>query len=134
MKSLLLQANRRQLLAGGVTAIAAALAAGSAMAGDAGAPAINASLVLHDQRFPLTVDMQRHLQANGARILPLADDPVRMWRDGLAALLQPRDTRLLGVTRWPEFLLIRGLAAESRRHVRYQRQDAVTGAIVWLIA
>jgi len=135
LKSLLQrQANRRQLLGGGVCAIAATALAGHAIAGEESVLTTNASLVLHDQRFPLAADMQRRLQSNGARVIPLREDPVRMWRDELGALLEPRDTRLLGVTRWPEFLMIRGLAAESRRHVRYQRLDAPTGAIVWLIA
>jgi hypothetical protein len=30
--------------------------------------------------------------------------------------------------------MIRGLAAESRRRVRYQRFDADSNAMVWLIA
>jgi hypothetical protein len=128
------QANRRQLLLGSACIISCTLAPTSAMAAEEGAALPDASVVLHDSRFPLAADLRQRLQLNGARILPLADDPVRMWRDQLAALLQPRDARLLGVTRWPEFLMIRGLAAESRRHVRYERADATTGAIVWLIA
>jgi hypothetical protein len=127
------QANRRQLLVGGSCAIAAL--GGAAIAGEQSVTLTDqASVVLHDARFTLPADVQQRLQSNGARIVRLQEDPVRMWRDELGALLAPPDTRLLGVTRWPEFLMIRGMAAESRRHVRYQRMDASTGAIIWLIA
>ncbi|MEO6186521.1 MAG: hypothetical protein ABIP38_05490 [Steroidobacteraceae bacterium] len=129
------QANRRQLLVGGACTVATALAAGAALAGEEGAAlTASASLVLHDPGLPLEAGLQQRLRANGARLMPLTGDPVRLWRDQLSALLAPRDARLLGVTRWPDFLMIRGLAAESRRHVRYQRMDARTGVIVWLIA
>ena len=57
-----------------------------------------------------------------------------MWRGDLGPILDRRETRMLGVTRWTEFLLIQGLAAESRRRVRYQRFDAATDTMVWLIA
>jgi non-homologous end joining protein Ku len=67
-------------------------------------------------------------------VITLEADPVRMWRGDLAGVLDQRATRLLGVTRWTEFLLIQGLAAETRRRVQYQRFDAATGTMVWLIA
>ena len=132
MKLLQQLQTRRQLL-GGACAMAAAFAADGAGAAETELLAAQPSLLLHDARFPLAHDLQQRLQSSGARIIPLEEDPVRMWRDQ-AALLQSRDTRMLGVTRWPEFLLIRGLAAESRRHVRYQRLDVDSGAIIWLIA
>jgi hypothetical protein len=59
---------------------------------------------------------------------------VRMWRGEHAALLQDPATRLMGVTPWIEFVMVRGLAAESRKRVRYQRFDADSNAVVWLIA
>ena len=130
-----LRTSRRQLLAGGGWAVAtAATVSGTAVAG-ASLPDLagSASVILHDHRFALPADMQQRLSANGARIVALGDDPVRMWRTEIGTLLGQRDTRLLGVTRWPEFLLVRGLAAESRRHVRYQRVDPETGATIWLI-
>ncbi len=135
MKSLLqLQANRRQLLVGSACTLAAALTAGTALAAEEGAAFTDsASLVLHDPHIPLAAGLEQRLRMNGARIIALAGDPVRMWRNELGELLAPR-ARLLGVTRWPDFLVIRGLAAESRRHVRYQRLDNETGALVWLIA
>jgi hypothetical protein len=126
------QANRRQLLTGSACAIAASIASGNLIAAAANA-ATGVSVLLHDPRFALAADLRQRLQSNRARIIALTGDPVRLWRDELGTLLQARDTRLLGITRWPEFLVIRGLAAESRLHVRYQRVDAA-GASVWLIA
>jgi hypothetical protein len=57
-----------------------------------------------------------------------------MWRGEHATLLGDPSTRLVGTTPWIQFVMIQGLAAESRRRVRYQRHDAATDAMVWLIA
>lgn len=131
-----MRASRRQVLAG-----AGGVLAGAAFGGwtdDALAQQIlaadGATLILQARQYRIPDDVQTRLAGRGARVLPLDDDPVRMWRGEWAPLLTQRDTRLLGATRWPEFLMIQGLAAESRRHVRYQRLDAATGALVWLIA
>jgi hypothetical protein len=59
---------------------------------------------------------------------------VRQWRGHQAWLLAHRETRLFGVTRWPDFLIVRGLAAESRRRVRHESLDPATGVMTWLIA
>jgi hypothetical protein len=59
---------------------------------------------------------------------------VRQWRGDQAWLLAHRDTRLIGVTRWPDFLIVRGLAAESRRLVRHESLDPASGVMTWLIA
>lgn len=93
-----------------------------------------ASVVLQDRRLVLPADACRRLAASGVRVLELEGDPVRMWRGEHAAVLDDADTRLLGVTPWIEFVMIQGLAAETRRRVRYQRFDATRDAMVWLIA
>lgn len=100
----------------------------------AGTASQRATVVLQDRRLPVPADIAARLAGNGAKLLELEADPVRMWRGELAALLGSRETRLLGVTQWPQFLLVSGLAAESGRRVRYQRFDAAAGAFVWLIA
>ena len=127
--------NRRRVVAGGVWAAAAATASGTALAGSANLPELagGVTVILQAERFELAAAVQQRLLSNGAQIITLTDDPVRMWRSEGGQLLARRDTRLLGVTRWPDFLLVSGLAAESRRHVRYQRLDEVTGALTWLI-
>jgi hypothetical protein len=107
---------------------------GTAGGGDPSAsPAAN-TVILQDGRHALPDVLRQRLAGNGALLVQLEPDPVRQWRSEFAALLGARTTRLLGVTRWPEFLLVRGLAEESGRRVRYQRMDAASGAIIWLIA
>lgn len=92
------------------------------------------TVILQDGRHVLPDVLQRQFAGRGAQVIALAEDPVRQWRGESAALLAARSTRLIGLTRWPEFLLVRGLAEESGRRVRYQRLDAASGAILWLIA
>lgn len=93
-----------------------------------------AAVVLQDRRLLLPVDACERLAARGVRVIDLEGDPVRMWRGEHASLLANSGTRLLGVTPWIEFVMVQGLAAESRRRVRYQRFDASRDAMVWLIA
>jgi hypothetical protein len=130
-----LRASRREVLA----------SAGFALAGNALLPGTSAAnsmrptlddaalLVLQDPHLPVPADVQRQLDGQGARVVALETDPVRMWRGPQAQLLAARHTRLLGVTSWPNFLMVRGLAEESGRRVRYQRLDAASGAMIWLI-
>jgi hypothetical protein len=133
--------DRRALLQG--TGAAALSAAGTAAVASPGFyPALvervalesGATVALQHRRFALPDATRGKLSANGVRLLDLEGDLVRMWRGEHADLLSARATRLLGVTPWMEFLLVRGLAAESRRRVRYERHDATTDCIVWLIA
>jgi hypothetical protein len=131
-----LRASRRDVLTGAGLALAAsampATSPASALAGVAAEA--GALVVLQDPQLPLPADVQQQLSANGASALQLAADPVRMWRGEHAPLLAARATRLLGVTSWPNFLMVRGLAEESGRRVRYQRFDVANNAMVWLIA
>src|SRR5262245_3506415 len=124
-------ANRRELLAGATLATGGALVTGRAPAADAGLAAVmapgRATVVLQDARQAIPAEVRARLAANGAQVLALEADPVRMWRGAHAALLGDRGTQLLGVTRWPQLLLVRGLAAESGRRLRYQRYDAAAG-------
>ena len=131
------KANRRQFLTGvgGVMGVAtAAAAAGAAPLADPLAAAGSASVVLHDPRIVLAPDVAQRLTTNGARIITLDEDPVRMWRTEVGELLRRADTRLFGVTRWADYLIVRGLAAESRRHVRHEQHHPEGGHFTWLIA
>jgi hypothetical protein len=133
-----LRTSRRAVLAGGAGCAAAAVALGRdatlTQEFAAATAASRATVVLQDRRLPVPADISARLQGNGAQLLELEADPVRMWRGALAPLLASRDTRLLGVTQWPQFLLVSGLAAESGRRVRYRRYDAASDSFVWLIA
>jgi hypothetical protein len=127
--------DRRRFLVGGATAAGAMGLGGTLVAGqETLALASSASVVLHDPRLELSEDVAARIAANGTRVIALTDDPVRLWRSEIGELLREPDTRLFGLTRWADFLIVRGLAAESRRHVRHERLDEASGALVWLIA
>jgi hypothetical protein len=129
-------ASRRRFLTGTgavVGATGVSLATGGPLA-DAASAAGAASVVLHDPRIELPADVAARLRANGARVVVLQDDPVRLWRTEIGQLLQHPQTRLFGVTRWADYLIVRGLAAESRRHPRYEQHHAQSGHFTWLIA
>ena len=136
-----LPASRRQFLQGSVALTGAGALAGAAHAAPASTSAAasllaasKASVVLHDPRLTLDANVVARLAAAGARFIPLTADPVRQWRGAQRELLADRDTRLFGVTRWPDFLIVRGLAAETRRLVRHESLDPATGVMTWLIA
>ena len=129
--------SRRRFLAGagGVAGVAGASAAPTAVqAVDQMTAATSASVVLHDPRIALPGDVAKRLAQNGARIITLDADPVRLWRTEVGALLRRPDTRLFGVTRWADYLIVRGLAAESRRHTRHEQHHPGSEHFTWLIA
>ena len=131
-----LKPGRRQFLVGasGVLAVTAAhTAAHAEQGGDLWQSADARSIVLHDASLALPAAVVARLQANGARIMALDADPVRMWRGQLGASLKHRQTRLFGVTRWADLVIVRGLAAESRKHLRHEQLNADTGFFSWLI-
>lgn len=127
--------DRRQLLGGGlaVTSLAAWPVAAPAASGDL-PQAGRASILLLDERLATPDDLPQGLLSRDTRVVPLQGDPVRLWRDALCASLQQPDARLLGITRWPDLLIFRGLAQEARRHLRQQRFEAASGGFIWLIA
>jgi hypothetical protein len=135
-----LPASRRQFLQGGVAltgagALVAADAARASMSASAALLAASkASVVLHDPRLAIDAQVAARLEASGARFIALAEDPVRQWRGTQRELLEHRETRLFGITRWPDFLIVRGLAAETRRLVRHEILDPASGVMTWLIA
>jgi len=129
--------RRRLLAASGGALVGLATHPASAVAASEGVLDTRSScptVVLQDRRLVLPQDVVERLVGQDVRLLMLEADPVRMWRGEHAGLLTHRNTRLLGVTPWIEFVMIQGLAAESRRRVRYQRHDTTSDAMVWLIA
>ena len=127
--------KRRQFLAGSAVATASGIAASAGNVPVATLDAASrASVVLLDKRFSMDPAIAQRLAGNGAQVIALTDDPVRMWRSEVGELLKQPDTRLFGVTLWADYLIVRGLAAESRRHVRHERHDPEAGTFTWLIA
>jgi hypothetical protein len=130
--------TRREVLVGAAGAVGVAASA-SAAASTALTQAVlsagdGAVVVLFDPAIGIDAALRQSFEARGARFVALDDDPVRMWRGELAPLLADRSTRLFGVSGWPDLLMVRGLAAETRRHVRYEKLDATGEAFTWLIA
>jgi hypothetical protein len=131
-----LRLTRREALAGAGALLAGGVLAGPRGAGQVGAvasPASNQVVVIQGVRHALPEDIS-HLAGHQPRVVQLEADPVRQWRGEQGRLLAARGTRLLGVTTWTQFLLVRGLAEESGRRVRLQRCDAGNGLVTWLIA
>jgi len=134
--------TRRQFVAGAALTGTATLASGGQIAAEPTSltslslesAAQRASVVLHDPRIQIDPAVRARLEASGARFIELTNDPVRQWRGELAGVLADPGTRLFGVSNWPDFLMVRGLAAESRRHVRHESLDPATGVFTWLIA
>jgi hypothetical protein len=127
--------NRRRFLVSSAVAGVAATTAGATMATTATWNAASrASVVLHDARISPPREVLARLGATGARTMALSGDPVRLWRSDAGAVLRDPSTTLLGITGWPELLLFRGMAAETRRHLRYEKLDASSDTFVWLIA
>jgi hypothetical protein len=129
--------RRTMLTVSGALAIAAATTRAAHGPDGQGAQSpvtLRPTVILQDRRVLLPAQLRESLGGNAVPVLQLEADPVRMWRGEHAALLGGAATRLVGITPWIEFVMIRGLAAESRRRVRYQRHDAGADAMVWLIA
>jgi hypothetical protein len=131
--------TRREVLvgaAGSLTAVASvnAAAVGTVLTEEVLGGRDGAVVVLFDPAIGIDAELRLRFEAHGARFIALDDDPVRMWRGELAPLLADRSTRLFGVSGWPDLLMVRGLAAETRRHVRYEKLDATGEAFTWLIA
>lgn len=73
------------------------------------------------------------LSQAGFRTIALQDDPVRQWRDGLGTLAAQSEGPLLGLSNWADYLLVRGLAAEQRKHVMLEVQHSINqpGNVNW---
>lgn len=126
-------AARRRFLASSAAA-AGAIGAPLAQAGAAIDMPAGVSVLLHDRRIGLDEALVQRLTREGTRVIALDDDPVQMWRGELGTLLRDPRTRLFGISRWADLLIVRGLAAETRRHLRHEQLDAEGGTFTWLIA
>ena len=109
--------RRRALAFGGAALVAPALAPAATIV-----PATPAAgIMLFD---PGSAESRRIARAaHGQRLIALTGDPVRLWREQLAAASGP----IGGVTRWSDYLILAGLAAEQGLRVRDERMIAVPG-------
>jgi len=117
--------NRRGALALG----GAAVAAGALPAAAARAPATG--VLLFDPRSAPARALAA--KAQGERLVAVVGDPVRLWRDALADDRGP----VRGLTRWSDYLLLRGLAEENGLRLRSEtRVPGEGGAMIvdWRMA
>ena len=96
-------------------------------------PSTRTALIV-DPRLQLSESSLQPMRANGTVVLQLAGDVVRFWQSDACAILREPGTRILGLTRWSDLLVLRGLAAETRRHLRHEAPDQASGAIAWMIS
>jgi hypothetical protein len=129
--------DRRQFITGGAAGVAATVAGGTSQTGSPFQLWVSApktSVVLHDPRISIPAEVLHRLDANGIRRIALDGDPVWFWRSAAGVVLRDPSTTLLGITSWAELLIFRGLAAETRRHLRNEKLNTATGAFIWLVA
>jgi hypothetical protein len=128
--------DRRHFITGGAAGVAATVAGGAELAGSPFQVWISApttSILLHDPRISVPAEVMHRLDANGTCRIALEGDPVWFWRGAAGAPLRDPSSTLLGVTGWADLLIFRGLATETRRHLRYEHLSS-GGTFVWLIA
>ena len=107
-----MELDRRGVLALGGAAVAAAPALGALPAGRGSA------VLIFD---PASVEARAlAAPAKGYRLVALTGDPVRLWRDGLAEHRGP----VAGLTRWSDYLVLRGLAEEGGLRLRSEERVA----------
>lgn len=129
--------TRRELLAGaGVVLAGSALRSGNHAARGTAALSSSTGATFIIEGVPPAVARKAlsGLTQVSAPVIRLEADPVRQWRSPQGAQLAARGARLLGATTWPQFLIVRGLAEESGRRVRFQHTDGPSGTITWLIS
>lgn len=62
------------------------------------------------------------LDKAGLQLRLLGDDPVRQWRDGLGSEAGRAGLPVLGLTSWPDYLLLSDMAREHRKRVQLVMQ------------
>jgi len=119
--------DRRTMLAFGGATVAAGLVPAAATAGRTQA----AGILFFDPASATARAMAR--QTRGQRLIALAGDPVRLWRDTVDA----RESTVGGITRWSDYLLLRELAAEHGLRIRreeYLRSAGQPMLVHWAAA
>lgn len=111
--------DRRTLLAAG-----GAAAAMGAIPATAGAPAASGVLLFDPGSAEARAEAAT---ARGQRLIALDGDPVRIWRNALAAHRGP----VAGLTRWSDYVVLRSLAEERGLRIRNEERVAVMrGAMI----
>ena len=82
-------------------------------------------LVLYRESDTHSIAFADMLSRAGLKAVALTDDLVRQWRDGLGNLARKAGVPILGLTNWPDYLIINGLAAEQKKRVQLELQHSV---------
>ena len=82
-------------------------------------------LVVFRDDEPHAVTFVDILARAGLITRPLGDDPVRQWRDTLGSEAGRAGVPLMGLTSWPDYLLLSGLAREHHKQVQLVMQHVV---------
>ncbi len=123
--------GRRQLLNTGVAALSAALVARTGVLTAPVMPTL--SIRVFDPTIPAARELAQSAGPWGAQVWALEGDPIRFWRQ----LPVSGARQISGFTRWSDFVLLRGLAAEQRMRVRHERDLSSTlggSLFAWEIA
>ena len=81
------------------------------------------ALVIYDSRLPRSVAFARSIAAER---LDIAGEGARRWNT-LRKALPPG--RIIGLTRWSDYVLVRGFAEEQRK--RLTREERLGDLLVW---
>jgi hypothetical protein len=106
--------RRAALGLGGAALLAPAVAS-------AGTTPRASGILLFDPASPQSRTIAR--TAHGQRLIALEGDPVRLWRDTLRDAPGP----IGGITRWSDYLILRGLAAEQGLRIRQEDHVRMAG-------
>ncbi len=104
----------------GVAALAA-VAASSDTAVLAKQPRV---LALYQERDAVSVAFATALQQQGIQVQALGTDIVRLWRDQLRVQVVRDNIRLVGLTPYTDYFMLKGLAAEERIFPKFEARQA----------
>lgn len=82
-------------------------------------------IVLYSEKEMHSVAFADTMAKAGLETVALTDDLVRQWRDGLGNKISQSGAPVIGLSNWPDYLVLSGLAAEARLHVMMEMQHPV---------
>lgn len=82
-------------------------------------------LVLYRSEDPHASAFAVTLAGAQLQTVALTDDVVRQWRDGLGGAAGASGVPILGLSSWPDYLLVSGMALDVRKRVQLEMQHVV---------
>lgn len=84
-------------------------------------------LAVYDSRLPQTEIFARECAAKGIRLLDIAAEDARQWRGCRGGFCVAAGDRIIGMTGWSDWVLLRGVLYEQRRRVRSEERVEMGG-------